>query len=147
MNADNTKKLWDTFPRLYKDKDAPITQSLIPFGFECGDGWFQLIWDLSEKLEKLIEGFGEIEYPPKAVQVKEKYGTLRFYMTSTNGIMDKFIDEAENRSAHTCEVCGRRGKIRGSRWSYCACIYHTCYEDLKWYQKPVKYIVKLALGE
>ena len=27
-------------------------ESLMCYGFECGDGWFDLIWELCEKIEK-----------------------------------------------------------------------------------------------
>ena len=65
---------------LYCGVDKSIQESLIPFGFECGEGWKEPLWSLSAKLEAL-----NMQYWPKyhvriqAVQVKEKFGTLRFY--------------------------------------------------------------------
>lgn len=83
------------------------------WGFSCGDGWFQLIWDLSEKLEPMIAAIdGSDDERPKASQVKEKFGTLRFYMTSSTDEMESAIGEAEARSAVTCEHCGRPGVLR-----------------------------------
>jgi hypothetical protein len=71
------------------------------WGFECSDGWFDLIWDLSVKLEPLVAGTDM-----RAMQVKEKFGTLRFYMTTSTDQIEKLISEAEEKSATTCEVCG-----------------------------------------
>lgn len=58
---------------------------------------------------------------PKAEQVKEKFGTLRVYMTSTTDKMDKIIQEAEEKSAKTCENCGEKGKVRGGGWIKVLC--------------------------
>ena len=75
MNKKNTELLWETFPNLYRGRNLSLVQSLIPFGFECGDGWFSIIWDLSEKLEKLILDLPENEREHYcASQVKEKFG-------------------------------------------------------------------------
>ena len=50
---------------------------------------------------------------PRASQVKEKFGTLRFYMSSHLDGMDELIDEAERKSEVTCENCGKSGESRG----------------------------------
>jgi len=53
---------------------------------------------------------------PRASQVKEKFGTLRFYMTHTTDKMDKLIGEAEKLSEVTCENCGEPGTLRQDGW-------------------------------
>jgi len=45
MNKELSKKLYDDFPELYRGKDRPLTESLMCFGFECRDGWFQTLCD------------------------------------------------------------------------------------------------------
>jgi uncharacterized protein with ParB-like and HNH nuclease domain len=58
-------------------------------------------------------------YPPEernnyyAVQVKEKFGLLNFYMSRAAEEMRSLIGEAEGKSASTCEECGQPGKLRG----------------------------------
>lgn len=65
---------------LYTGRSKPMTESLMCFGWECPDTWNEILRDLSYQLEEL-----NIRYYPKyktrieAVQVKEKFGTLRFY--------------------------------------------------------------------
>lgn len=59
--------------------------------------------------------------PCRASQVKEKFGTLRFYMTGQTPEMDTIINEAERKSAVTCEACGKKGKIRGHGWLSTRC--------------------------
>jgi hypothetical protein len=122
MNQENTEKLWSSFPNLYRDKDAPITESLIPFGFECSDGWFQLIWDLSEALEKeILELSGNERWHYRASQVKEKFATLRFHMTGSTDKMNNLINKAEEKSSQTCETCGKQGTTYRRGWIYTSC--------------------------
>jgi hypothetical protein len=48
---------------------------------------------------------------PRASQVKEKYGGLRFYMTSFTDEMDALINEAESQCYSLCEDCGKTGEL------------------------------------
>lgn len=84
------------------------------FGFECGDGWYQIIYDLSVSIETLAaqlkaDGVAE-EQLPCVSQVKEKFGGLRFYVDNLYGDMGELIDAAETLSQETCDMCGGRGK-------------------------------------
>ena len=99
-----------------------------------GDGWEPLIRELSEKLEKEIvelkQKHPDMEYPPRASQVKEKYGTLRYYMSSQTDSMSENINEACKKSWVTCEDCGQPGKLRNmGGWYYTRC--DKCWEELK----------------
>lgn len=58
---------------------------------------------------------------PRASQVKEKFGTLSFYMSSATDEMYKLISEAERKSGETCEDCGAPGKRRGGGWIVTMC--------------------------
>jgi len=113
------------FPNLYADRNGDMKSTLMCWGFECQDGWEPLIRELSEKLEKLIveykKEYPSAEHSPRAMQVKEKYGTLRFYMTTSTAEMESLIDEAESKSAKTCEDCGAIGKLRGGGWLRTLC--------------------------
>lgn len=53
MNQELTKKLYDEFPELYRGRNKPTTETAMCFGFDCNDGWFQIIYDLSADLMKL----------------------------------------------------------------------------------------------
>ncbi len=84
MNKRLEKALQEEFPNLYKDLYGPMDKTPMHWGFTCGEGWFTIIWKLSERLETLIiewikEHPGNLEIP-RAAQVKEKFGMLRFYM-------------------------------------------------------------------
>lgn len=127
MDIEKTEKLWKAFPHLYQGKDMGVRASLIPFGFECNDGWFDLILDLSKKLTELIEALPESEREHiYAMQVKEKYGELCFYMTSATNEMWDLIEEAEKKSTTICEICGQPGeRYSHYGWYSTMCDKHT----------------------
>lgn len=112
MRSDLDKKLIENFPLLYADRHASMMQTCMCWGFECADGWFDLIYKLSSQLEPLIKKYIEEhpdeEYHPRAAQVKEKYGGLRFYMSHATEEMYDLISAAEEESEVTCEFCGSK---------------------------------------
>lgn len=61
----------------------------------------------------------------EAVQIKEKFGTLRFYTNTSDRYIDGLISMAESMSSITCETCGKPGHLRGGGWVYAACDEHT----------------------
>lgn len=82
------------------------------FGVECGPGWKSLY----EPLIELCKAEGVA-----ILQIKEKYGTLRFYVGAAPDHVFDAIDEAEARSAVTCERCGAPGQTRGGSWIRTLC--------------------------
>jgi hypothetical protein len=74
----------------------------------------------------------QIKYTPDipevvAIQVKEKYGTLRFYIYGGNDYTDGMITMAESMSGKICELCGNKGKIINDGWLKTRC--NTCHPD------------------
>lgn len=43
MNPENTQKLLTAYPLLYRE--------LREWRFECGDGWFDIVWQVSAEIE------------------------------------------------------------------------------------------------
>ena len=122
MNKENTETLFTLFPSLYRGKTESVSKNLIPLGFDCNDGWFSLIYDLSKEITKL-----DPEGLTKATQVKEKFGGLRFYVNSgTNEIYD-LIDKYEAKSYTICEECGNAGWLRDDL-SWIKTLCHKCYK-------------------
>jgi hypothetical protein len=180
VNEELDKKLVNNFPLLYSDRHASMQDTCMCWGFDCGDGWFDIIWDLSSKLEPLIQklvddnpklscavcgcskerhyawitktpgkclaihvDFRSEEEPPnnyfacfcdeyrgsypRASQVKQKYGGLRFYMTCGTNEINDLINEAEELACKTCEECGSPGEERGDSWINTLC--DNCHES------------------
>jgi hypothetical protein len=122
MSPEKTQELCDRFPKLFLGMEKPITQSLMAFGFECGDGWFDIISELCQKIDELAKAAGLTgdDYP-EAMQVKEKYGGLRFYLGHGTDEIFAAIDKAEAKSVKTCETCGKPGRQVGCGWVVTIC--------------------------
>ena len=63
------------------------------------------------------------------VQIKEKFGTLRFYFHDGDDYIRGAAAFAEDMSALTCEVCGHPGKARGGGWIKTLCELHAKIEN------------------
>ena len=114
MRQELDEKLCRKFPNLYRDRNGRPQDTAMCWGFSCGDGWFEIIRDLSRKIT-------ELDPNCVALQVKEKFGSLCFYEDDTTDEVHDAIEEAERKSAKTCEMCGQPGKIRGKMWLKCTC--------------------------
>jgi hypothetical protein len=66
----------------------------------------------------------EKERLPKTAQIKEKFGTLRWYVNNADKTSQKIIDFAELMSENTCEVCGEYGKTYTTGWHKTFCLKH-----------------------
>ena len=77
-----------------------------------GKGWSKLINNLYDAKPKHTN----------VQQVKEKYGTLRFYVSSAPEWYFDLIDYYEEESSKICEQCGAVGKVRLDRgWILTLC--------------------------
>lgn len=94
------------------------------WGIECGDGWYDLLDRLCAKLDAIAKEDG-LEDDLRAVQVKEKFGGLRFYTNGGNDKIDAVIAEAQNESEHTCEICGKPGEQNRTGWISIRCSEHS----------------------
>ncbi len=113
MNLNKTKILLEDFPNLYRQSKLSPSETCMCWGFECGDGWFDLIYKLSKDIINISEDGVE------AIQVKEKFGGLRFYWIENTLLTDeqlseinKLVDAAEDESYKICEKCGSREDIK-----------------------------------
>jgi len=57
-------------------------------------------------------------------QVKEKFGTLRFYYSGGDDYVRGMVNMSESMSAVTCETCGNAGELRDEGWYYVSCNEH-----------------------
>lgn len=116
MNAVLSKKLLDDFPHLFRNPNESSMQR----GFECGDGWYDLIYKLSQDIEAVARKYGLLPDSPNwplCRQVKEKMGSLRFVVFAVEGHaeLNERISElrlaALDRSLHVCEKCGQPRRL------------------------------------
>jgi hypothetical protein len=125
------EQLCNRYPLIFAQRFGELTETVMCWGFECDDGWYEILDSLCYSIQSYIDSNPHHEVPQViATQVKEKFGTLRFYVTGGNDYTDGMIRMAEVLSERTCEQCGEPGKIRGSNWFYVACDKHTRTEHL-----------------
>jgi hypothetical protein len=159
MRRELDEALCAKYPLVFKDRNADIRTTAMCWGFECGDGWYNLIDVLcglltseyrgaQSRYEYLMQaGVGGILYGtktvtqedidhakarldeetmkvPVAVQVKEKYGGLRFYVQAATDKHHQYINFAESMSYRTCEECGAPGKTYTDGWHMTLCDIH-----------------------
>ena len=93
-------------------------------GFECWAGWTDLLDTVFTSLEEIAPGR---HWEPD--QIKEKYGTLRFYWHGDlPDLGDEIIEAAEHLSGHLCEVCGAPGTLQSVHGWWTT----RCAEHLNW---------------
>jgi hypothetical protein len=73
--------------------------------FVVGSGWNLLI-------KNLIQDLIRLGWNKEVIQVKEKFGGLRFYINEGTDEIHQRIGQAELESMKTCEITGRPGKLR-----------------------------------
>lgn len=110
MTKELDEKLVATFPKLFRDRHGDPRETCMCQGFDCDDGWFDIIWKLASEIEVINDSLAD-EDLIRAVQVKEKFGGLRFYVSSYPKNVDELITEAQIKSMETCEICGEPGAM------------------------------------
>jgi len=123
------EKLIKDFPGLYADMYGDASKTCMAWGVEIGPGWYDLVYDLSAKLNAIIQTFPK-EYAQnfRFSQIKEKLGGLRIHMTKTSPEMRELIHKAESDSYHICHRCGQPGKLVKASWLYTSCKEHAKQE-------------------
>lgn len=149
MKPELEKILVEKYPKIFADYGKTHRESAMSWGLEVGDGWFDLLGNLCESLSHLYTSslsLGDQRYVPLdaptvvASQVKEKFGSLRFYYrlqfsdqvkelekqaeTDTKlkeaidawsrdyiQFVDGIIHMAETISMRTCEITGLKGEL------------------------------------
>jgi len=93
------------------------------FGIEHCNGWYGLTLPIIEEVRR----YNEL-HPDNEIcidQIKEKFGTLRIYLSHVPNYLKKMICKAEYESGYICEICGARGsneEING--WYMTLCDEH-----------------------
>jgi hypothetical protein len=110
-------------------------------GFAIGPGWWPIIESLCKHIYSYTEYNQQIRelllksnpynvtipdaiQPVVVRQIKEKFGGLRFYYDGGNDRIMGMVTMAEVWAAHTCEECGKPGKLRSGGWFQTLCDEH-----------------------
>jgi len=182
MRKELDELLCARYPKIFRDRNAPANETCMCWGFDCGDGWFNIIDQLCANIQRHIDhpietnehnrkylamvtaaregdytlfdeyynnSFYKKEWLEKrkveilteeipawyssvkeeipqvvAMQVKEKFGTLRFYYNGGDDFIHGLETMADAMSAVTCEECGNPGVLRRGGWIRTLCDNH-----------------------
>jgi len=127
MRKELDEALCKKYPEIFRDRHGDMRTTAMCWGFECGDGWYHIIDAACAQIENRAYNnrLNGVKFAPViATQVKEKYGTLRFYYTGGDEYLDGVVSMAETISAKTCEVCGAPGELREGGWLKTLCDEH-----------------------
>lgn len=97
------------FPILFQERKKSMQETCMCWGIECPKGW----WHILDQLCTVLE-FHNMEFKDKygiaivADQVKEKFGTLRFYYTVRNVDKDGVVVEACAEDTRVADEENRR---------------------------------------
>lgn len=108
--------------------------------FECYDGWYDILDELSPIVQRefaiLKETYTDV---PEVLQIKEKFGGLRFYVSTSTDNLNEAIRDAEHRSFRTCEFCGEPGQLgrlggrrsdpQPKKWGWAKTMCESCEDE------------------
>lgn len=143
MKLELDKKLCEDYPLIFANRHKPMTETAMCWGFDCGDGWYDLLDTLCYLIQRHIDHNKRVReimlakqsanipdevYQVVAVQVKEKFGTLRFYYDGGDSFIDGLVAMAETMSSKICMTCGKPGKLNTNGWWKSACEEHSTHD-------------------
>ncbi len=115
------------YPKIFAERHLSEMQTCMCWGFSHADGWFNIIDQLCANIQNHIdwkEKQGHAIPQVVAEQVKEKFGTLRFYYRGGDDYIDGLVSMAESMTGVTCEECGAPGTTGGQGWIKTLCETH-----------------------
>lgn len=142
MRKELDEALCKKYPKIFAQRKSSIKVSCMPWGFECGDGWYWLIDNLCDSIQSYIDNNQHlVDFQVEASQVKEKFGTLRFYIEYVSvkrkkgqkppkqdevnrscQLINGMIWLADTMSESICETCGStKGRLVDGGWLVTVC--------------------------
>ncbi len=134
MKKELDSYLVEKYPKIFINRYGDMKQTAMCWGFEHGDGWFWLLDQLCNSIQRYIDNQNSFRKESEkvsqvvATQVKEKFGTLNFYFSGGDDYIDGMVRMAENMSANICEFCGSTENV-GSTQGWISVICKECYEN------------------
>jgi hypothetical protein len=118
---------------------SDVTIYPISLGISVGDGWYGLVEKVCKHLYKVKNETG-LQF--EATQIKEKFGSLRFYVSDDNRLVKitpyqrskvssdliDFISSVEGESIKMCEICSSDGELKSTRGWWAKTLCDECHE-------------------
>jgi hypothetical protein len=120
MTKELDEALCAKYPKIFADRYGDKRTTCMVWGFECTSQWYWLI----DQLCSSIQSYTDANKKPQVVatQVKEKYGTLRFYYSGGDDYVAGMVWLAESMSYDICEECRSTKNVTQTKgWIYTLC--------------------------
>jgi hypothetical protein len=114
MTQEQENYLRMVYPKIFPDGTNDVY---------CGDGWFNIVRMLCRDIQAYLDWKPQVKQVTVA-QMKEKFGTLRFYYDGGDEYIRGLVSMAESLSEVTCEECGKPGELRQGGWLKTLCDEH-----------------------
>jgi len=127
MKRELDQLLCQRYPKMMVNRNKSMIETCMCWGFDCGDGWFNILDQLMANIQNHLDWKNKNSLVVEQVtldQVKEKFGTLRFYYSGGDDTIDGMVRLAESMTSVTCEVCGSPGTQNSSGWITTLCEMH-----------------------
>ena len=129
MKKELQDKLYENYPKIFRQKDLSMIETCMCWGIECRDGWYVLIDSLCKLLQFNTDHNShndQYKNQIEAVQVKEKFGGLRFYTVTSTEAQQGAIDMAEYMSFNICEQCGTTKDVSQTKGGWIETLCEEC---------------------
>lgn len=176
MTPEKDNELCNRYPLIFADRYKTPKETLMCWGFECGDGWYHILdnlcfqiqsridqtnierkrlsqynvmiadakqenWDSFDEYYRNVSDQNKESYKERTLsadfikvpdpipqvtvtQIKEKFGSLRFYYNGGDEYIRGLVAMAESISVTICEECGSIGERRNGSYVRTLCDYH-----------------------
>lgn len=120
--SDKYKQLCEKYQHMFEVRNRPgLKEPIQLFGFEVQEGWYFIISMLMGYIDSHLKRNPQLDNF-KIIQIKEKFGTLRFYHRGGDEVIHQMVAMVEELSWTTCEFCGSNQNIMRSKpWIKTAC--------------------------
>ena len=169
MDIKLENELYNIDPIFFKDAikcqngEMNEMQTCMYFGCECGDGWFEPLKKMTQKLAEINKIAKNYNFEFYCEQLKEKYGTLHCYWNSRaidlsiktdyhaqwdilSDIVSDIINKAEKDCNHVCEFCGADGGYRNENifqtHGYISFICRKCAKEM--HEREAKHYAEIS---
>lgn len=161
MKEQLEQQLYEKYPKIFRQKDLPMNQTCMCWGISCKDGWYQIIDDLCHCIQSHCKSLEQnLEWDKKsgknlnvkpedlqieAVQVKQKFGGLRFYTNHSDEYTNALISFASYLSYRTCEQCGSRDRVKQTDGGWIEPLCKSCYRKRQVHEWCDRFLYKSKL--
>lgn len=127
MKQELQNKLVEKYPKIFAEVGSTPQQSCMAFGICVDDGWYWIIDKLCQSLQFNINNNGHPQVV--AAQIKEKFGTLRFYVNHASEAQYEVIHFVESLTYDICEECGTTKDVSQDKGLWVKTLCNSCREN------------------